>query len=647
MADFASCPKIRLTVPNGSRLRRHGHRLVVAAATSLIAVGAANTNSTNANATLEPAAIFAERPLDLLPAFPTAPRFEPILFPETDPMSVVHQMVAGDGRIWMSARPRGETNLPAGEGRLWTYSPSLNRIEAVRGALANDTVRDLRLRSDGVWIAVDGGVVVIDPQTFVFDPFSAPQGITSRQVKSFATTGRRFFTLSEPGHVFELRPDGKAWRPSEPPAPALNPREAAHWNRLAASADWLLALGTNGRETAFRPLEAPQWTLLRDEALNVIPRSTDLTWTAALGDHSGGFWLGSDAGLHFLLAESGSMEHHLAPFRTTIPGGWGRTFGPHLRPTAALRDEIVTRQADAVRKRMRERARLARLAKELRTPLDPVTPQSRIAGGVRALVEDGPYLWLAVVDPLAAERTRVMLLHSASRKWLGWFLIGRPVTTLAADATHLYLGLNQESQVTGYPLVRIEKAPFLTVPEIRRVSDRVTTLDLGPRLAALPMRERAIHAFFAGDFTTVVTLLANAPKPDAESLFLLAFSHDVIGLNQPTKYEAYLDALVTGFPESPLTLATAGLRQSRVAELKLAPPEPTQPIPSPVPLPGAAPATPATAAAVMARRDLNKDGKLNLIEFRIWRGPNADLKRYDRNGDGLLDAEELEAVLRE
>ena len=197
-----------------------------------------------------------------------------------------------------------------------------------------------------------------------------------------------------------------------------------------------------------------------------------------------------------------------------------------------------------------------------------------------------------------------------------------------------------------------------TIPEIRRVSDRVTTQDLGPRLAALPVRERAVLAFFAGDFTTVVNLLSNAPRPDAESLFLLAFSHDFVGLNQPGKYEAYLDALVTGFPENPLTLATAGLRQSRIAELKRTPEEPSHPTPKPpLTTSGAAPANPTAAppaavapnnaAAVMARRDLNRDGKISLIEFRIWRGPNADLKSYDRNGDGFLDVEELEAVVRE
>ena len=551
----------------------------------------------------------------------------------------------------MSVRPRGDTNLPPGEGRLWTFAPELNQIEAIRGSLARDSVRDIHVRSDGVWITVEGGVVVMDPQTFVFDPFTAAQGITARQLVGIAAAGKRLLTLGEAGTLFELRPDGRSWKRLDPPAPSINPREPVRWRHTAGSADWLLALGESGAEMTFRQLDAPQWGQLREETLAVIPRAEPPIWNQVVGDQGGGFWLGSDAGLHLLVTETGSMEHRIAPIQVTIPGGWGRSFGPHYGPSVGLQAEIITRQTDDVRRRMRDRVRLARIAKELRIPLDPVTPTTRLPGAVRALARDGAFLWVATADPLASDRSRVLLLHAASRKWLGWFSVSRPVTALVADASHLYLGLDVESVPGAIPVLRLAKAPYVTVPEIRRVADRILPEELGPKLAALPKKERAVHAFFAGDARTVVDLLANSPHPDAETLFLLAFAHDALGLDQPTRYEAYLDALATGFPESPLALAVSSLRPPRGASPHPAPvavaapatvanvAEPLTPIP--------APPAPDSAAGILGRRDLNKDGKLNLIEFRLWRGPKAEVKPYDLNGDGLLDLKEIEAILRE
>jgi hypothetical protein len=48
---------------------------------------------------------------------------------------------------------------------------------------------------------------------------------------------------------------------------------------------------------------------------------------------------------------------------------------------------------------------------------------------------------------------------------------------------------------------------------------------------------------------------------------------------------------------------------------------------------------------VLTRRDLNRDGRLNLVEWRLWRGPKAELKDWDRDGDGHLDPTEFGAFL--
>jgi len=46
---------------------------------------------------------------------------------------------------------------------------------------------------------------------------------------------------------------------------------------------------------------------------------------------------------------------------------------------------------------------------------------------------------------------------------------------------------------------------------------------------------------------------------------------------------------------------------------------------------------------MLKRRDLNRDGKLNLVELRLWLGPTAELRDWDRNGDRELDREEFQA----
>ena len=584
---------------------------------------------------LGPPALLALRPLDLLPAFSPAPRFEPISFPADQPVASVNSLAVTEGRLWMSVRPRAGTNLLARQGRLWTFSLIDNHIEPVQGSLAGDVIRDLQVRADGVWLAVDGGLIVMDPQTFVFDPFGAAQGVTSREFAGFAQAGRRLFALAEAGPLFELKGDGRAWRRQDPAALPLNPRESAHWRFAAGSGDWLLAVGSRGSDLTFRHADAPQWSPVREEQMKSIPRDEAPAWTAVVGDQTGAFWLGSEAGLHFFVAETGSFEHHLAPLRPTISGGWGRAFGPHFTASVALKNEIMNRQAAELRLRMRARARLARVAQETRQSLDPVTPTSRLPAGVRALALDGPFLWVATGDPVQPERSRVLLLHIASRQWLGWFAVVRPVNSLAVDAAHLYLGLDVEALTGGISLFQIDKSTMVTTPVARRVSAAVTAAEVAPRIAALPTRERAVRAFFAGDYQTVVDLLGNMPNPDPEALFLLTFACDPIGLNLPIRYAAYLDALGTG--ETPWALATAGLRQPQIAAAALDPFLTSTPALDP-------PAARESVAAILARRDLNKDGRLNLIEFRLWRGPKAEIKPYDRNGDGHLDAEELEAV---
>jgi len=78
----------------------------------------------------------------------------------------------------------------------------------------------------------------------------------------------------------------------------------------------------------------------------------------------------------------------------------------------------------------------------------------------------------------------------------------------------------------------------------------------------------------------------------------------------------------------------------------IATPTPTPAISAESPRPAAPPTAtraPVAPASTLQRRDLNRDGRLNLVEWRLWLGPKAELRDWDRNGDGEVDRTEFEA----
>ena len=182
-------------------------------------------------------------------------------------------------------------------------------------------------------------------------------------------------------------------------------------------------------------------------------------------------------------------------------------------------------------------------------------------------------------------------------------------------------------------------------------------------------------------------------------MFLLAFAYDLVGLNDPDRLDRYVALLKERYPHSLYTELVGGVRSARPAErisedaepaleppvelpvvepavatpapvsaavnptvvapepvaepLKTAPPET-----SAVPEPAASPAVEVEVEAisvedsiriqvVLNKRDLNRDGTLNAVEFKLWLGQKADFRVADANRDGKVDATEIRDVLRQ
>lgn len=577
-----------------------------------------------------PADVFALRPLEWIPQFP-APRLLPAWFPRDVPVRSVEQLAFAGGRLWLAVRPRAETNLAAGSGRLWAFSPEINRLEAFPGAITNEALTGLAGQAGQLWLSVAGGAAVLDTTNLWIRGYGQPQGLVATNFVGVEPLDGGVAVLSRNGGLFTLSATATHFSRAPGPTPGAGGPAVEPWGIFAASKQWVLAAA--GTNLALRNTLGPQWLPVAGELDQGSPLLTSPRAQCAEGDGDGGFWIGTDAGLHWLDSETGQMENRFAPLPLKVAGGLGVTAAPGYQLTAAAYRQAQDRVMNGVRERMRDRARRARALGEGRPLANWVQPTSRLPGPVTALLRDQTWLWVACTDFNGPQRSRILLFHRPSRRWVGWFPLGLPVRCLAADSRHLWVGL-EDAAGRGVPvLVAVDKLPLISQPQGRWTREAISPEELGQRLASLGAKERAVYAFFAGDPAKVVELLAPdgtpAPGADAESLFLLAFAHDASGLNQPDRMAGWLDRLRAEHPNSLFTELTAQVRPRAVVAAP----------------PAEEPAEPTTTEAVMERRDLNGDGKLNALELRLWQGADAAVTAADINGDGVWDRAELAAWL--
>ena len=676
-----------------------------------IAVGALGIIAAPAQSTRIPRDVFALRPLDWIPTVPQV-RVVPVSFPDNKPMGYVHALASTGERLWISAHPFGDTNLPPTAGRLWTFLPGDNRIDPATGVLAVHAVSGLQARGKQLWLMIDGGLARMDAASFAVDPFGSAQGITSPQPPAVAETRRGFFALGDHGTLFKLSPDERTFFRLDATPPTPDTRDTSAWRFLSGSGEWLLA--ATDRRVAVRHADAPQWNTLPTALKPRSPELDPIRIFAACPDAEGGFWIGSDAGLGFIHAETGTSQFRERAGTVAVPGGLGIPIAAGMQPTAAAVDSARERVIDGIRERMKLRARLARASREAGRPIDAVTPGSRIPSGVRALTMDHGFLWVATADPVFPMRSRILLFHPGSQKWVGWFAFGFPVTALAVDDRYLWIGADTQF-ARATPLYAVEKSALLSIPSNRWSPDSLDTEDLRMKLSALPTTERTVFAFFSGDYSSVLRWTEGESVTD-EQCFLRALSFDPIGLNQPDQLALNLRRLIIRHPDSVFTgLASTLLERTGSTALPHNEPTPpalppsaspgTNPLPAaksvteasakpstetstllpapsdsgtvparpiaaqiPATVPAASPTgtvsmplpvAPAArsnglpvsvargvanpAALVLQRRDLNRDGKINLVELRLWLGPKAELREWDQNGDRELDRQEFQA----
>ena len=170
-----------------------------------------------------PPDVFVQRRLELVPAL-AAPRFLSAQFPAEAAIIAVEAMTFDDGRLWLNARSRGESNAMPGAGRLWFFTPDANRLEPIRGPLQANTINALFPATGRLWLALDGGIGSLDTQTFAVEAYGADRGLTSTNVVGFAEADSSLLVLGEFGGVFSLPPNAANFARIGPPALARDPR---------------------------------------------------------------------------------------------------------------------------------------------------------------------------------------------------------------------------------------------------------------------------------------------------------------------------------------------------------------------------------------------------------------------------------------
>lgn len=609
------------------------------------------------------------RRFEWIPPF-ASPRVIAAQFPRDKPVISVEHLLVADKRLWAALRPRQDTNLVPGRGRLWSYTDSRGLLEPVRGVLEIHSITALAADQRRLWLGLNGGLASLEFSSGIVDPYGPAQGFVSSDIAGVGLIDGTVVALGRYGILWGMVPGSSNFIRASDAAPSDNPRAPSPWIRFATSRDWMGAV--SDATVALRHRRGQQWIALRDELANGSPRLDAPRFGCLAGDGDGGFWIGSDAGLHWINPESNITENRFAPLTVTIPGGLGMSVAAGYQPSPAAFALARERVMSQIRDRMRDRARYARASAGLRDPINPIWPTSRLPGGVTALCRDGELLWIAATDGRNANRSRILLLHQPTRRWIGWFSVGAPVNAVAVDSQRLWLGLDVTRSPGLSPLLVVNRPPLVAVPPTKWVKDALSPEELGDRLSALPLKEQAVLAFFGGQSRRVVELLAPEGEPtedtDAESLFLLAFAHDLIGLNDPDRLDHFVDLLRARHPDSLFTELASGVRSARPAvrveeepqplprlepvevvveavSVPEEPPAPTAPPPSDLAL--LTPEEVLRIEIVLNKRDLNRDGSLNPVEFRLWLGPQADFAKADTNQDGQVSSAEIHRILRE
>jgi hypothetical protein len=495
------------------------------------------------------------------------------------------------------------------EGQLWQVGADGSAWKRWDRLQPGDQLDSIALDGTSLWLS-GSFVARVNLQTGAVERFDGAEGQSLRRVQSLSAFAGRAVITGERRRLLEWTDTGRIWREVPIPVKAVSeswdPRAALAGNSILLQGFglWLHRGGTE------------PWTNLGRSHEGL------LSLDALMAAGPGGFWLASQATLARLEPGQASLQSwSMQPIhRWQAPAFfcmWQRelAMGGSLR-MASLEQQLIKGFADFEM----ERAKACKQRRAAGRTQDAIKLRSRLLGAVSHLLPDGDFLWVVL------DHRRAWLLHTPTLRWVGGIEVGAWISALTASANDLWLAVDRPEPA----LLRLGKEAILAVPANAWVANEVPEAEVEQALRTMPGRQQAVHAFFAGQDKRVVELLGNSslsPK-DMEAAFLLACSHDSLGLRNPVESRRRFEAIMAAQPDSPWAeIARRAMLSDAVRAQELA-------------LQHAQAQTGSSAHGLAtARADLRKAQAAAQMD--------AVVRQYDQNGDRALDRNELEKLRRD
>lgn len=498
------------------------------------------------------------------------------------------------------ANPDVSAELLKRQERLWTLAPEATGPTLYEPELFPGSVHAFLLQSNRLWTAGQD-IGYLDLAARTFHRYGLSDGISLTEPSAIGLAAGHFFAAGDFSRVLQLDAATGHW--SELPGPREGGAYSSSYiSCFAAWHQWLWYSAGSAR--------------LYDVSANTVTGLPGLYGANDVVTDDRGFWIGNTAGLHFYEPEGKHCEHRPAPI--AIPGLFDSFVG--YAPFNLMTGDTVSQDnldslSQLIQGRLKQFQGKFGSSAASRTDGEedsgPLHIVSRIPGEVTALANDGDFLWVGAGNSL-------LLVNKPTRTCLAFYQAGirGHISSLAVSDKSVYIGLAYGDQL----LLEIPRAAFLSAPRSQWVNLTVSPADRAAFISAMTPPEQALYAYYAGDAAGVAKVLGTI-APDIATLpemFLLAFCHDVRGLNQPVVARAWFDRIIQRYPDSPWAVfATRMEAENDLNEQKLK-------------VQALGTADDPTAAAAREQ----------LLEMQMA----AVIKRYDQDGDGQLNLAELKTL---
>jgi Ca2+-binding EF-hand superfamily protein len=520
---------------------------------------------------------------------------------------IASEMLDERNRLWC---------LDAGAASPILYEPDL-LPKGVRGFLE---------QSNRLWVA-GPTTGCLDLKEHVFHKSGLDEGFTLREGFGIGMAGGNIFVCSDSLGAMKYDPQSNHWKELAKPGGYMQ------WSGgkpffLSGNNHWL-AVGQEENSVAIYDLTANAGQTLQDPL-----------WFQGCVATDSGFWLGGSGGLQFYDPKTGSSRRWSGP--STVEGTFTGQICPMFLGNGTMRKADLETTENKAKRIIKEleanRAKVHAAKAQNKTVADPLALNYRVPGEVTALARDGDYLWLGVANFFG---NQLLLLHWPSESVIASFVmpVRDKISSLAVSKDSVWVG----TAYGDHKLLQIPKDSFLSVPKNQWVNLAISPEERERLISSMSVRDQAMYAFYAGDDARVVTLLENLEphKATLEEMFLLMFSHDTLGVDNPDLMREWAGHISSRVPDSPWAETADGALAENEKKREATRHE----------------------AMLLAKYDLNHNGVLDPDEkLAMERDPEYQhekqsrdasaldeqlkeiMKRFDIDGDGKLNQHELEML---